>query len=251
MTTDALDAVQVQKLLAEIAAKDAASRGQARPAEVVYDQEIIPGATVTKGRRNSMISINGQPLPDRVLCWERLTGREKRFSTTLLGRKLGIMAADGRPRYVTEQSQVEAPPMTFIDETCEICLGNSGGVVRKRFTKKMDWRMHMEMFHPREYQAIKEDAQEARAVSAEALLMAIKGMTPTERRTLMGGIDADTSRATGTGEASGRPDPREEQSGAGEVAECAACGWRSRPVRSPGASLRTHQRLHCAGQRAE
>ena len=213
---------QVQQLLSEIAAKDAAARNiGANPGDTIYDQEIVPGATIKRVQGRGMITMNGMPLPDRVPIWERLTGRKKNVSTTLLGKKLAIMAVDGKPQFVANPALVEAPETEYIDETCAVCLRNSGNQIRKKFIHKWDYVGHMETVHPREWRVMEGESR----LTPEAIFKALREMTPEERQVLLGGSNGTRTNA-------------EDREG-GRV-PCPGCGKRVKPR-----GLAVHQRRYC------
>lgn len=219
-----LNTTQVQQLLAEIAAKDAAARNiGANPGDTIYDQEIVPGATISRKQGRAMITLNGMPLPDRVPIWERLTGRRKNVSTTLLGKKLAIMAVDGKPQFVADQALVEAPETEFIDETCAVCLRNSGNQVRKKFIHKWDYVGHMETFHPREWRVMEGESR----LTPDAIFKALREMTPEERQVILGGSNGSTTTS-------------EPQQGTDKI-PCPDCGKRVKPR-----GLTAHQQRYCS-----
>lgn len=235
-----MTALEVQKVLAELAAKDARARNAGLPpGQALYEQEIAPGATIQREQRRGLITMDGQPLPDRVTIWERLTGYEKRISTTLLAKKLAIRDHEGGQRFVTEKPDLPEPE--FIKETCPVCRRNRG--LTKRFQHKWDYYGHMETFHQREWRIIQAEEQASRPASLDAILAAIRSMTPEERQALMGGTNGhDTGTPIG-GEGAGAEGVRPDDEG--RIATCPDCGWKSKPVKQPGASLATHKRFHC------
>lgn len=235
-----LTTIQVQQLLGSIAAKDAASRNAGlNPGDTIYDQEIVPGASISRKQERGMITMNGMPLPDRVPIWFRLTGRQKNVSTTLLGKKLALLAADGGPLFVADPALVEAPKTEYIDETCQVCLRNSGNQVRKKFTHRWDYVGHMETFHQREWRIMEGESR----LTPEAIFKALREMTPLERQALLGGSNGNDTGTTSPSEGSGTEGVRAAEQGG--IAKCPDCGWAGKPVKSVAASLGAHQRLHC------
>ena len=240
----AITTVEVQRLLGEIAAKDAAARNAGlKPGDTIYDQEIVPGASISRKKERGMITMNGMPLPDRVPIWYRLTGIQKNVSTTLLGKKLALLASDGGPLFVADPAQVTAPKVEYIDETCQVCLRNSGNQVRKRFIHRWDYVGHMETCHQREWRIMEGESR----LTPEAIFKALREMTPLERQALLGGSDGnDTGTPSRGKEAEPAQVQQSEQSGTGS---CPKCGKSvEKPGKSFKRSLATHQRFHCSAR---
>ncbi len=221
-----LDAVEVQKILAGIAAKDAQVRAADAPAgQALYDQD-IGGMKMRRTQPKGLINYDGKPLPDRVLIYNRYSGAEKRVSTTLMARKLAILLPpdeDGvrLTKFVSEKPDL--PPKEYIDETCEVCLGNG---VRKRFERKWDYVGHMEQKHQREWRVMEAERSDREAISPAALVQAIANLSPEVKKQLFG---------------QEKPDVTEK------AAHCDTCGWDGKPTARPDASLAAHTRLHCPG----
>lgn len=74
-----------------------------------------------------------------------------------------------------------AKVVTYIDQTCEVCLERG---VRKKFTARVNYVRHMRNLHPDEWE-IMEEEQGAKQTLREAFA----AMTPAERKALLGGSD--------------------------------------------------------------
>jgi len=231
--------------LGSIAAKEELAR-KAVPGQAIYDEELAPGARIKREQPQGLITMNGQPLPDRVTIYWRRTGQEKRVSTTLLAKRLSIIEPDGLPRFVTEKPDL--PPSDFV-AVCEVCLENKG--IEKKFERKFHYVNHMDTFHQLEWRVMEEERKEALqgGITAGALLDALKALTPEDRQELLGGSNGNATGTQDAGAGGGHQELRQdEQGGTGTVA-CPDCGKSG--IKPTGLGL--HQRKWCkaVGARAD
>ena len=240
------EADRISEAIAELEEQARERQRTAAAGEVLYESAIPGGGLLRRHKRATMVKSGGVDLPDRVRYYRSANGMEAWLPTAQLPRMLAKRHEDGTPVFVREQP-------TFVQEhayeaTCEVCRLNRPGVkLRSVWPNEFAYYGHMNIFHPDEWQMIQK-----RTEKKEGLLSAIANMNDTERaalKALLGGDDGDHRGIAITGAGSGNRKLRED--GQGTVASC-DCGWQSKPVKQPAASLATHKRFHCtlAGGRA-
>ena len=235
-----------------IAALEEQARERERVAaagEILYESPIAGGGLLRRHKQSTMVKSGGVDLPERVRYYRSINGIEAWLPTAQLPRMLAKRHEDGTPVFVKEQP-------AFVQEhayeaVCEVCkLHRPNAKLRSVWPNEFAYYGHMHTWHPDEWEMIQK-----REAKKEGLLQAVASMSAAEREALnalLGGQYGDNRGAAGAGQGSGSRELRQdEQGGIGSVAEC-DCGWKSKLVKQPGASLATHQRFHCqlAGSRA-
>jgi len=222
--------------------------------ELLYESEMPGGVPLRRHKQSTMVKSGGVSLPERVLYYRSLNGMEAWLPTAQLPKMLAKRHEDGSPVFVKEKP--EFPDRQDFEATCEVCVANKpGGNNRTQWPNEFAYYGHMSIYHPMEWEYIQK-----RSEKKGSLVQALLEMGPAERealKALLGGTDANIPTTAPDGVDGGHQElQQDEQRGAGEGAgqepeaprqraSCPACGWQSKPVKSTGASLRTHQLLHC------
>lgn len=120
--------------------------------------------------KRSMITYQGQTIPDRFKAWRSDDGTEVTLPTGLMGLMLRKRHANGKPVFLTKNPGIVKPE---IPETCDICTQNRGGL-KKKFISRMSLMLHMRHKHPMEEQMTREereymDRQEERALMRQMI----------------------------------------------------------------------------------
>ncbi len=217
--------------IAEMEAEARAKRYTAKEGDLLGEVEIEGGMKVRHRQPSSMVRKGDVELPERVRYYRSRNGWEAWLPTAQLVHHLSKRHPDGTPVFVKEKPAIAEE---LYEETCEVCLKNSMGRVRKKFRDEFAYVGHMEVLHPREYRVIqaREEREKSGAVTTAAIATALLEMGEQEKASLRQLLGED------------KEDAGEESDGPAE-GTCEWCGWKPKRGRDPARSLAAHQRLHC------
>lgn len=136
----------------------------------------------SKFKPQSMVRLNGQPLPDRVAVYRTDTGEKVMAPTAQLGNILRKVRADDPTQKAFSAKPVEKPtkPAKAIKKSCDFCSEHG---VTKKFPTETQYGRHMRAFHPDEWEEQRE---------AGGMLNSLMSATPEQMAALRALIGTDT-----------------------------------------------------------
>lgn len=171
--------------LEEIASMGVDYRANVAPGTVL-GEEPIEGSDgrIVHRKRQSMMRMGGMALPERVMLWNRQTGRGSMVPPTIAEKRIRAGTADFPPSAFTlrDPGSVKREP---IEEHCWICDKRraEAGNPPRDFYDVIQYEAHMELLHPRAWnthlrQLQQTERLEDRQAQRDMILEIVKALRP-------------------------------------------------------------------------
>lgn len=223
-SSQSLDASNVNSLeefieMQEALASNVDFRANVAPGTALGEENLGEGSKVRWKKSNSMVSMGGQPLPERTPVYDTRTNVVSMVPTAQLLHHLRKRRPDGS-RVFSSRPDPNIPMPKPIDDTCLVCLPLRGGKPRN-FYNKFDLIAHYEISHPREWRVLQDEERAGKqsndSTSLQAVLQQLVNLFSPDavRKALAESVMPEAAGVTPG------PEPRH----GGDSAECEQCGF--------------------------
>lgn len=199
MTMESLTPAAISAL-EEMASMGPDFRSNVEPGTMLGSEQIEGNSSVQWKKRQSMVSIGGKPLPERIPLWNKQTGLMRLVPPPVAMSRI-MRGTRVFPSSAFSLRDPGLPQRVPIDETCAVCdrVRAAAGNPPRLFFDLAQLEAHKQILHPREWETeIRREQQNERltdrAEMRDLISSIVKALRPDLAGQVEGGIEEQVER---------------------------------------------------------